>query len=326
MPDIIPLKGRKAAPKAQRSTMETLIITPDQVNSWRIPSWQRPVSVNAKVEEIAAEMREDGVSMSGQLTLGTLPNDLKVYYIVDGQHRIEAFRISGMGEIIADIRVVHFDTMAEMADEFVKLNTAIKKMKPDDLLRGLAPNMPNLQRIMRECPFIGYTHIRRKGSGGPLVNLATVLRGWDKSSTETPSGSSRGLSITQVASAQDNTSTANLIKVMSLMDNAWGRDPEYYKLWGNLNMTICMWLYRRMVIDTTRKGGARVSVLSDTQFKHCLMALSANSSYLDWLVSRTLNDRDRSPALSRIKTIFTRRLIEDGMTKPYLPQPAWSSK
>jgi hypothetical protein len=37
--------------------METLIITPDQVNAWRIPPFQRPIKVNAKVQEIAEEMK-----------------------------------------------------------------------------------------------------------------------------------------------------------------------------------------------------------------------------------------------------------------------------
>jgi hypothetical protein len=325
MPDIIPLKGRKAAPKAQRSTMETLIITPDQVNAWRIPSWQRPVTVNAKVEEIAAEMREDGVAITGQLTLGKLTGDT-AYYVVDGQHRIEAFRLSGMSEIIADIRVVHFDTMAEMADEFVKLNSAIKKISPDDLLRGLAPNIPNLQRIMRECPFVGYAHARRKANSGSLVNLATLLRCWQASYSEVPNNSNSGRTITQIATDMDNESAGNLIKVLNVMVNAWGRDPEYYKLWGNLNLTICLWLYRRLVLDTVRKGSARVIIMTETQFKQCLMALSADSHYVMWLQGRLLNDRDRSPALQRIKTIWSRRLIEGGTPKPNLPSPNWASK
>jgi hypothetical protein len=325
MPDIIPLKGRKAAPKAQRSTMETLIITPDQVNAWRIPSWQRPVTVNAKVEEIAAEMREDGVAITGQLTLGKLTGDT-AYYVVDGQHRIEAFRLSGMSEIIADIRVVHFDTMAEMADEFVKLNSAIKKISPDDLLRGLAPNIPNLQRIMRECPFVGYAHVRRKSNSGSLINLATLLRCWQASYSEVPNNSNSGRTITQIATGMDNESAGNLIKVLNVMVNAWGRDPEYYKLWGNLNLTICLWLYRRLVLDTVRKGSARVIIMTETQFKQCLMALSADSHYVMWLQGRLLNDRDRSPALQRIKTIWSRRLIEGGTPKPNLPSPNWASK
>jgi hypothetical protein len=257
--------------------------------------------------------------------LGKLTGDT-AYYVVDGQHRIEAFRLSGMSEIIADIRVVHFDTMAEMADEFVKLNSAIKKISPDDLLRGLAPNIPNLQRIMRECPFVGYAHVRRKSNSGSLINLATLLRCWQASYSEVPNNSNSGRTITQIATGMDNESAGNLIKVLNVMVNAWGRDPEYYKLWGNLNLTICLWLYRRLVLDTVRKGSARVIIMTETQFKQCLMALSADSHYVMWLQGRLLNDRDRSPALQRIKTIWSRRLIEGGTPKPNLPSPNWASK
>lgn len=325
MPDIIPLKGRKAAPRASRSTMETLIITPDQVNAWRVPPFQRPVRVNAKVKAIADEIRTNGVSITGMITLGKLTGD-NAYYIVDGQHRIEAFRISGMSEIIADIRVVHFDTMADMADEFVQLNTAIVRMRPDDLLRGLTPSLPLLQRILRECPFIGYDQLRRGGASGPIVGLAAILRTWHASNSEAPNNSNSGVSINQLAAALEEDSVAKLIRFSHLAMEAWGRDPEYYRLWGGLNMGVNMWLYRRLVLDDNRRAKARISTLTETQFKHCLMALSANSNYLAWLPGRLLNDRDRSPALSRIKAIFMRRLIEGGMAKPYLPQPAWASK
>jgi hypothetical protein len=304
--------------------MDTLLLSVDQINAWQTPEWQRPIRANSKVMALAEEMKQTQ-TIVGVITLGHMSKD-NASYVVDGQHRIEAFRISGLTEVIADIRVVHFDTMAEMADEFVKLNTAIKRMRPDDMLRGLAPNLPNLQRVMRECPFVGYTHVRRKGHSGSLVNLASVLRCWQASINDTPSSGSSSMSITQIAAAQDNESTANLIKLLSLMSHAWGSDPEYFKLWGNLNMTICMWLYRRMVLDTTRRGSQRVSILTDTQFKQCLGSLSASSSYMDWLVGRLLNDRDRSPALVRIKTIFVRRLIESGVAKPYLPSPSWASK
>jgi hypothetical protein len=117
-----------------------------------------------------------------------------------------------------------------------------------------------------------------------------------------------------------------LIKVLHVMVNAWGRDPEYYVLWGNLNMTVCMWLYRRLVLDTTRRGNKRIVVLTETQFKWGLMALSGANSYMEWLPRRLLNDRDRMPALVRIKAIFTHRLVEGGMAKPLLPQPNWASK
>ncbi len=56
------------------------------------------------------------------------------------------------------------------------------------------------------------------------------------------------------------------------------------------------------------------------------MALSADANYLDWLPGRLLNDRDRSPALQRIKTVFARRLSDTVTGKFNMPQPAWAAK
>lgn len=321
---VLPLKG-KAAPKSARSSMETMIINIDQVNTWRIPPFQRPIRINPKVEALAEELKANGCAISGVLTLGRVTGDSS-YYVVDGQHRLEAFRLSGMGEIIADIRIVHFDTMAEMAEEFVQLNTALVRMRPDDLLRGLAPGMPALSRIMRECPYVGYTNVRRGDTRGAVVSLGAALRCWWASSLETPTNSGHGMTINGIAASVDDESAGKCIRFLHLAHAAWGHDPEYYRLWGSLNLALCMWLYRRMVLQTERRKTARVSVLTDAQFKQALMALSASTNYVDWLQGRLLNDRDRSPALVRIKQIFARRLSDEGATKIILPQPAWASR
>lgn len=310
------IKGSKSAPKNARSTMETVIVTVDQVNGWRVPPFQRPVRVNAKVQAIAEEIKCDGTSISGILTLGRLTGDRGGDYIVDA---------AGMPEIIADLRIVYFDTMGEMADEFVRLNTAIVRMRPDDLMRGLTPTLPNLQRVMEECPYIGYGNVRRGDGAGPIVSIASALRAWFTSGFETPSSSSSGISINQIATSLDGDSAGKMIRFMDLAVAAWGRDPEYYRLWGSLNITLCMWLYRRVVLNTERRGTNRSVVLTESAFKQGLMALSADSNYLDWLPGRLLNDRDRSPGLARIKTIFSNRLSNTVTGKFNLPQPAWAA-
>ena len=321
MPDVIALKGRKAAPKALRSTMETLLLTVEQVNQWRVPSFQRPIIVNSAVQEIAEEMRADGVAITGTITLGTLKGSTSIYYIVDGQHRVEAFRISGLEEIIADVRVVHFDDEAEMSEEFRKLNTPIRKIRPDDLLRALVHTRAPLARIIKECGFVGYDQIRR-GTVGPIVGLSAVLRTWFASGQETPSSTSPAIKV--LADSLDDDNASKIIRFLGLAMHAWGRDPEYYRLWGNLSLALTMWLYRRMVLDTNRKGVSRVSVLTESQFKQAMISLSANGNFLDWLPGRLLSDRDRSPAYQRMRTIMAKRLIEGGMDKPNFPSPAWS--
>ncbi|WP_166306360.1 hypothetical protein [Bradyrhizobium sp. 2S1] len=324
MATIINLKGTKEAPKNSRSSMETRIISISGVQQWKVPPFQRPVRVNAKVQEAAQSTRENE-AIEGVITLGQVRGDL-AYYIVDGQHRIEGFKISGIEEALVDVRVVTFEDFAEMANEFVKLNSSLVRMRPDDLLRGMEDSTISLQLIRKHCPFVGYDQIRRASTGAPIVGMSVILRCWAGSAGETPTSTMAGQSVSSLAKTTDETSARQLIQFLGNAHQAWGRDPEYYRLWGALNLSLCMWLYRRLVIDRDRMGNKRVVVLNQNEFKQCLMSVSASGDYLQWLVGRNMTERDRSPAYMRLKAIFQKRLQEITQTKSALPAPAWSSR
>lgn len=310
-------------PKASQSKMETLIITPDMVNTWRVPPFQRPVRINEKVRRVTEQIRETE-TVEGVITLGKLKSDA-VLYIVDGQHRIEAFRLSAIAEAIADVRICLFDSMAEMAAEFHRLNESLVRMRPDDILRALEASTSSMQMIRKSCEFVGYDYIRR-GTSSPIVSMSALLRCWTASNNETPAGSNSGRSAAEIATSLDQQSTQNLIAFLSTAHSAWGRDPEYYRLWGNLNMTLCMWLWHKLVIDRDRYGNKRYVVMSIPEFKKCLMSVSADGNYLAWLPGRNLTDRDRSPCYRYLKTIFAKRLADEaGGKKVFLPSPAWAS-
>lgn len=315
------LKGREA-PKNARSTMETLLFHRDEINNWKIPPFQRPVRVNDKVRALSAELGENGGVISGTITIGRLEGD-SAYYIVDGQHRIEAFRITDLMECIADIRMVNFESMGEMAEEFVNLNTALVKMRPDDILRGLESSTPALEKIRQGCDFVSYGSVRRGDSKSPLVSMSALLRCWHGSTGEMPAVGSK--SATALANDIDPNETDKLIVFMQAMREAWGTDPENYRLWSNLNLTMTMWMWRKLVIDRER-GVKRYAVLSITDFKKCVMAVSADFSYLDWLIGRNMNERDRSPCYTRLKAIFIRRLQKEDGPKVLMPAPEWASK
>ena len=228
-------------------------------------------------------------------------------------------------EAIADVRVCVFGDMAEMSEEFVRLNSSLVKMRPDDILRGLENSTPVLRAIRKACEFVGYDQIRR-GSASPVVSMSALLRCWNASQYETPA-TSQGGSAATLAQNIDQISQQNLIAFLSTAHSAWGRDPEYYRLWGNLNLTLCMWLWNRLVIDRDRSGSKRHALLDIPMFKRCLMSVSAEGDYVSWLVGRNLSDRDRSPAYARLKSIFAKRISEgSGDKKVTLPQPAWASR
>lgn len=223
MNNIINLKGATSAPRSQSSRMETLIVTLDQVQKWQKPRFQRDKRVNKKVLEIADKLRNGEVMLSGSITPGRLPRD-PTLYIVDGQHRLEAFKISGLDEIIIDLRIIECDTWGEMADEYVKLNTPLARMQPDDILRGLEETSPVISAIRREAPFVGYGSVRRSASGsGAILSMSAMLRCWWGSSGETPTGNTSGVSAAQLAESMDMDSTHQLLRFLNCAHEAWGR-------------------------------------------------------------------------------------------------------
>lgn len=306
------------AQKATHTTLDTIIVTPELVKSWRLPPFQRQLRVNEKVKLLALQIKVDEV-IPGVLTLGIISEDgRKVVYLLDGQHRREAFLQSGVELGYADVRQRHFESMEDMGEEFVNLNSQLVRMKPDDILRGLEGTNEALAKIKKTCPYVGYDMIRRSEKC-PVVSMSALLRCWFGSSPEVPSLG--GLTASTLAKTLTIEEADTLIGFLNVAMNAWGRDQNYLRLWLNLNLTICMWLYRRMVITPY---SAKTSKLTKEQFGKCLMSLSADDTYLDWLVGRQLRDRDRSPAYARIRNIFAKRLENDLGKKVFMPGPAWS--
>jgi hypothetical protein len=113
---------------------DTFLITPDIVRSWRTPDCQRPLRDNQRVRDIGQELHANGGVLSGVITLGKLNGK---YYVIDGQHRLLAFLLSELAEGYVEVRILCFETEAEMGREFVELNSHIAPMKADDILRGL---------------------------------------------------------------------------------------------------------------------------------------------------------------------------------------------
>jgi len=269
------------------------------------------------VRALAEELKTNGGVIPGVLTLGTLGIEK---YVIDGQHRLEAFKISLLPEVYADIRVCQFDSMGEMGNKFVELNSCLVRLKPDDILRGLEGVHDGLTLLRKRCPFIGYDYIRRNDSS-PILSAALSLRGWFKSQPEIP-GSSGNSSIIELTDLLTPDEAEKIAVFFNLCYQAWGRDAEYSRLWGVLSLTVTAWLYRRTVLT---QYSPRTLKVTREQFVKCLMAVSASSKYIDWLGGRVLGDRDRSPCYGRLKALVSRRLTQETPGKKYLmPAPAWS--
>lgn len=322
---VLPFRSGREPPKSERSQMETKIYTVQEIGAWRVPPFQRPLRVNEKVHALSEDLKHSGGIMPGVITLGTVKGDSAIY-IVDGQHRLEAFRISALKEFLVDVRFRHYDTMADMAEDFVLLNSSLVKMRPDDILRGLESSVKALQKIRRECKFVGYDQIRRSSATSPLLGMSLTLRCWAGSLGENPSTTGDSRTAASIAQSLTEDSTEDLIQFLTVAESAWGRDAEYARLWSSLNLALCMWLWRRLVKDRDRSGNKRYALLGVKQFSAAMMSLSADSAYLVWLEGRKLRDLNRGPCYGRIKRIMIRRLQPELGRKMMFPQPAWATK
>jgi len=301
--------------RATGTHVETIEFSPDQARAWQLPAFQRPLNVNPRVRAIADQIKSDGGVVPGVLCFGVCD---KKTYLIDGQQRREAFLLSGAALGYADARYVRCETMAEMAREFVNLNSHLVAMRPDDILRGLEPVLPAMQKIRKRCPFVGYDMVRR-GAAAPVLSMSVAIRCWTISAPDVPGGTTPAAAV--VAERFTDHDADEMSAFLNLCLTAWGRDPEYSRLWLALNLVLCAWLYRRLVL-TTYSG--KTQRMSPELFTKCLMSLSADSTYIDWLQGRRLCERDRSPAYARIKALLAKRLQLETGHKPYLPAPAWT--
>jgi hypothetical protein len=306
------------------SVLETRVLTLEEIESWHRAESQRPIRINRKVMQFSEGLRRNGGMITGVITLGRVLGDCRLY-LVDGSHRCEACRLSGLSEFIADVRIKHYASMAELAQDSIDFNNSLVRSRPDDVLRAQEAIIPVLRRIRQQCSFIGYDNIRRVSHSSAMVSMSCALRCWAGSSGETPALGGQ-------ASAKNPESLTEpeadqLCVFLNTAYTAWGEDPEYYRLWANLNLTMCMWLYRQLVLNAPT-GSKRHMTVNLLQFKLCLTSLSATGDYLEWLVGRNMTERDRTPCYGRLRLIFGKRLVADGIGQRQLkfPQPAWARR
>lgn len=324
------VKPATEAEKTTHTTLDTIEVTPSMVKGWRLPAFQRALRVNSKVLEVAERIRRDEV-IPGVLTLGVVTERGERHvYIIDGQHRCHAFLLAsqdrehdgvkerGIASAYVDVRQRHFSSLEEMGDEFVETNSKLVNMRPDDILRGMEASLPALRKIRQKCPFVGYDMIRR-GEKAPVLSMSALVRCWAGSAPEVPSLT--GASAKDLAKSLSMDDAETLIGFLELAENAWGRVPEYVRLWNNLNLALCFWLYRRMVLS---RYSERTVQMTKDMFGKCLMSLSADGTYLDWLLGRQMGPRDLAPAYARVRAAFVLRVESETGRKPLMPAPAWA--
>jgi hypothetical protein len=310
------LKIQRPAKPVLETEMDCIEVTPKSIKEWRLPSFQRPLTQNDKLDELAQEIAENGGVISGVITIGLLDGR---EWLVDGQHRREAFLRSGATTGYCDIRKIHFEDVASMAREFMRLNSSIARMRPDDHLRALEQVYEPLRRVRKACPFVGYDNVRRNERSA-LVSMSAVIRCWTGAATEVPKGGTAPAA--DLAAAFSTDDADSLIAFLDCIHQAWGADANTGRLWAGLNLTLCMWMYRRLVVT---RWSAKTPIVTRETFTKCMMSVGAAAVYVDWLMGRGLNKHSTAPAYKRVKGLIAARLEEELGKKVSLPQPPWAS-
>ena len=241
---VVAIKPTTQMEKRTRTVVDTILVTPDKVRAWKLPAFQRQLRENRKVLALAEQLKTDGGVWPGIVTLGVLGGET---YLIDGQHRAHAFVMSGIAEGYTDVRIHYFSSVADMGDEFVKLNSQLVVMRPDDILRGLEPSMPVLKTIRETCPFIGYDVVRRSPKA-PMLSMSMALRTWRAGINEVPARNG-GEPARQIASAMDETELRFFTDFMNIAYKSFGRDVEYQRLWSGLNLCLSVWMYKHLVLS-----------------------------------------------------------------------------
>ena len=304
------------ADKFTRAKSYSAIWTQDDAKALlkSLPGFQRPFGRGKKFPEIVGWI-VDNTRVPGVITIAVLNG---ARYMIDGQHRTQAFLESKLDLAYVEVRELTFDSLEEAAAEYRRLNTPITKMKPDDILRAEEVHNEVLQFIHRNAPFVGYENIRR-GDNKTVLSMSVMIRTWNESEPSTPS--SRQMPAQEIIKTLSLDSARHCVRFLALANQAWGRDNANKTLWGTLNMTLCMWLYRRIVLT---KHSPRSVQVDDSLFKKCLMTVAADGDYANWLVGRRVCERDRSPCYKRLKELFAKRIQSETGHKPVLPQPEWA--
>jgi hypothetical protein len=299
----------------EKTRMETQLLSLQEMDSWALPPFQREEVQTKKVMEFAEELKQNGGIIGGVIHLGQLRHDT-VIYLVDGQQRRNGCHISERGEFIADISLKLYDSMVEMAEEFKRLNSRLVPLRPDDLLRACESTHKALAKLRSNCPFVGYGNIRRQACS-PLLSMSFALKSWFGSGLATPQQTGQAISLLdQFTDAQCELLTVFLLTAHT----AWGADRQYSRLWSNPNLTMCMYLYRKLTVEPSSRRAA----VPAEMFRKCLMSVSANGNYYDWLSGRHLHERDRSPCYKRLRSIFAERLTQEYGGNLYrMPKPDW---
>lgn len=314
---------KTAAEKRSRTVSKTVILDfEDCEASWKVVGdIQRGSSLTKKIVEVGEDIGGSGIFPSTIYIAVWEGNQ----YINDGLQRFSGWRDAvskgGPTQVAANVQWEYFpdgpDGKAKMGERFAKLQLTLKRHRPDDGLRAIQHSLPAIKLIADECPNVGFGAVQRSNSKNTSLSMAVALQSWASSASEqcTSSGSARDLAYRLTMD-----DAKKCVSFLTVARGAWGSTVEYNRLWGPVNLSVCMWLYRRMVVDPEQG----VTPLTAKQFSNCLVTLTNDtpkSTYVEWLRAKPSSAENRRMALANhIRPRFISRIRQEKIRKHSSPK------
>ena len=286
--------------------------------SFELPDAQRPQTTNEKVRSLAKRYSEDPI-VPGTIHTAVVDG---VIYLFDGQHRsFVAFKLArelyGVEKLLVSVEFNFLDSKSDIGRYYVEENGCLVRQRPDDILNGLAT--PPLKKI-QECKIVTTKKVSSQKAKTNFLSLSAAIRAWYGSAWDVPSNTA-GMPAVEIANTMPMEDAEALKGFLECAVKAWGNSPSFRGLYGNFNLNLCAWLYRRTVLNPIEG----VTALTDEQFTAGLVGLSANSKYLTFLVRRTLDPINRQVGYDHICKMFTISIKSHYKFRtPFrLPKPVW---
>lgn len=292
---------------------EVVVVTVALVNSWERPDFQRMFKQTKNVVDATNQIGRTE-EIPGTIWIGVWEGRS---YVVDGQHRIEAFLGANIAEALASVAFKAFDSYDAMARFYRMINTPLRSFSAQDNLKAAAVEYESLRIIEREATFASW--YKPKRNSGKTIQISSMVRFWGMARSDAPGGSAQ---VVAVAAGMNKLAAHRLCVFGSLCHDAWGTDSGYAALWGGLNFPVVLWLYARTVLRDPEPS-LRVTRLDQPAFKKALVSL-CDESYVDWLRGRNSLQNFRSPCYNKIKQRFKATLEKRG-ERLTLPSPDWAS-
>ena len=281
---------------------------------WKLPNWGREPKSNDIVVSVAADLQVNP-HLKSTLILGIYDNAI---WKIDGNHRLLGFLTSGLPSMTAYCMFHKCTSHEDMYRIYRIYQRHIRTPTKDDNLKGFEVTHPPLKTISSKCKFVTYGSLKDYETS--RIKMTSVVQAWFDSLSYLPKHVRSN--IEEQAKKIDESAARKINEFLMVCKE--GLTLQISVLWKQINITLLLWLYRRVVwemVDEEHEG-SDYPVLTKDEFVCGLQGLQA-SSYYQALFQREL-EKDRLETYNSLISHFRNNLRSCGIKRRMtLPKPNW---